>query len=55
MLERQAHTRGMVFFHCQNHDQAETLRWALYRNELKIDCLVVSAIAVAIAKVLMTK
>ena len=30
----------MVFFHCQNHDQAETLRWALHRSELKIDCLI---------------
>jgi hypothetical protein len=30
----------MVFFHCQSHDQAETLRWAIYRGELKIDCLI---------------
>jgi hypothetical protein len=30
----------MVFFHCQNHDQAEALRWALYHSELKIDCLI---------------
>ncbi|HEU5099960.1 MAG TPA: hypothetical protein VFU22_13120 [Roseiflexaceae bacterium] len=40
LLEREARARGMVFFHCQNHDQAETLRWALYRGELKIDCLI---------------
>jgi len=40
MLEREARARGMVFFHCQNHDQAEALRWALYRSELKIDCLI---------------
>src|SRR6476646_10151818 len=40
MLEREARTRRMVFFHCQSHDQAETLRWALYRNELRIDCLI---------------
>ena len=40
MLDREARTRGMVFFHCQSHDQAEALRWALYSNELKIDCLI---------------
>ena len=40
LLEREARARGMVFFHCQNHDQAETLRWALYRGELRIDCLI---------------
>jgi len=40
MLDRAARARGMVFFHCQNPDQAEALRWALYRNELKIDCLI---------------
>jgi hypothetical protein len=40
MLDREARARGMVFFHCQNHDQAEALRWALYRSELKIDCLI---------------
>jgi hypothetical protein len=40
MLEREARARAMVFFHCQSHDQAETLRWALYRNELRIDCLI---------------
>ncbi|HJZ45642.1 MAG TPA: hypothetical protein VKE41_00690 [Roseiflexaceae bacterium] len=40
LLEHEARARGMVFFHCQNHDQAETLRWALYRGELKIDCLI---------------
>jgi hypothetical protein len=40
LLEREARARGMVFFHCQSHDQAETLRSALYRGELKIDCLI---------------
>jgi hypothetical protein len=40
LLEREARARGMIFFHCQNHDQAETLRWALYRGELQIDCLI---------------
>jgi hypothetical protein len=40
LLDREARRRGMVFFHCQNHDQAEALRWALFRNELKIDCLI---------------
>jgi hypothetical protein len=40
MLDREARRRGMVFFHCQNHDQAEALRWSLYHNELKIDCLI---------------
>lgn len=40
LLEREAHARGMIFFHCQSHDHAETLRWALHRGELKIDCLI---------------
>jgi len=40
LLDREARARGMVFFHCQSHDQAEALRWALYRSELKIDCLI---------------
>lgn len=40
MLEREARDRGMVFFHCQNHDQAETLRHAIERGELKVDCLI---------------
>jgi hypothetical protein len=40
ILDREARAHGMIFFHCQNHDQAEALRWALYRNELKIDCLI---------------
>jgi hypothetical protein len=40
LLEREARARGMVFFHCQNHDQAETLRHAVLRGELRIDCLI---------------
>jgi hypothetical protein len=40
LLEREAHARGMVFFHCQSHEQAETLRWAHHRGELRIDCLI---------------
>lgn len=40
MLEREAHERGMTFVHCQNHEQAETLRWELYRGHLHIDCLI---------------
>jgi hypothetical protein len=40
LLEREARACGMVFFHCQNHEQAETLRWALERRELKVDCLI---------------
>jgi hypothetical protein len=40
LLEREARARGMVFFHCQNHDQAQTLLGALDRRELKIDCLI---------------
>lgn len=40
MLEQAAHERGMIFVHCQDHDQAETLRWALYRGTLRIDCLI---------------
>ena len=40
LLEHEARARGMVFFHCQNHDQAETLRHAVLRGELRIDCLV---------------
>jgi len=40
LLEREAHARGMVFFHCQHHDHAETLRWELYRGALRIDGLV---------------
>jgi hypothetical protein len=40
LLEREARARGMIFFHCQNHDQAETLRWAIERGELRVDCLI---------------
>jgi hypothetical protein len=40
LLEREARARGMIFFHCQNHDQAETLRRAIERGELRVDCLV---------------
>jgi hypothetical protein len=40
LLEREARARGMVFFHCQNHEQAETLRHAVLRGELQIDCLI---------------
>ncbi len=40
MLEHAAHERGMIFVHCQNHEQAETLRWALYAGSLRVDCLV---------------
>jgi hypothetical protein len=30
----------MVFFHCQNHDQAESLRWALHGGTLRVDALI---------------
>jgi hypothetical protein len=40
LLEREARARGMVFVHCQNHDQAETLRYALADGSLRIDCLI---------------
>jgi glutathione synthase/RimK-type ligase-like ATP-grasp enzyme len=40
LLEREARARGMIFFHCRNHDQAETLRFALNQGTLRIDCLV---------------
>jgi hypothetical protein len=40
LLEREARARGMVFFHCQNHEQAETLRWALHQGSLRIDGLI---------------
>jgi len=40
MLEREARARGMIFFHCRNHDQAETLRYALRDGSLTVDCLI---------------
>jgi hypothetical protein len=40
MLEREAHARNMVFVHCRNHDQAETLRYALTHGSLTVDCLI---------------
>lgn len=40
MLEQAAHQRGMTFVHCRNHEQAETLRWALQRGTLHVDCLI---------------
>jgi hypothetical protein len=40
LLEREAHRRGLIFVHCRNHDQAETLRFALLDGSLTIDCLV---------------
>ena len=40
LLEREARARGMVFFHCQNHDQAETLRAAINGGSLRVDCLI---------------
>jgi len=40
LLEREAHARGMVFVHCKNHDQAETLRYALTGGALRVDCLI---------------
>jgi hypothetical protein len=40
LLEHAAHTQGMIFFHCCNHDQAETLRLALADGTLTIGCLV---------------
>jgi hypothetical protein len=39
LLEREAQARGMIFFHCQQHDHAETLRLELYRGTLRIDGL----------------
>jgi len=40
LLEREARDRGLIFFHCRNNDQAETLRCALLDGSLTIDCLV---------------
>lgn len=40
LLEREARARGMSFLHCQNHDQAEALRWDLHRGALRIGALV---------------
>ncbi|HEX5691298.1 MAG TPA: hypothetical protein VFX76_14890 [Roseiflexaceae bacterium] len=40
LLEREAHRRGLIFVHCRNHNQAETLRFALLDGSLTIDCLV---------------
>lgn len=40
MIERAAQARGMVFFHCRTHEQAEALREALGDGSLRIDCLV---------------
>jgi hypothetical protein len=40
LLEREARDRGMIFVHCRNHDQAETLRYALLDGSLTIDCLI---------------
>lgn len=40
LLEHEARARGMVFFHCQNHEQAETLRHAVLDGTLQIDCLI---------------
>src|SRR5262249_17958458 len=40
MLEREARARGMIFVHCRNHDQAETLRHALMDGSLTVDCLI---------------
>jgi hypothetical protein len=40
LLEREAHARGMVFVHCKNHDQAETLCYALAAGALRVDCLI---------------
>jgi hypothetical protein len=40
LLEREARDRGLIFVHCRNHDQAETLRYALLDGSLTIDCLI---------------
>jgi hypothetical protein len=40
LLEREARVHGLIFFHCRNHDQAETLRFALAGGSLTIGCLV---------------
>jgi hypothetical protein len=40
MLEREARARSMIFVHCRNHDQAETLRYALTDGSLRVDCLI---------------
>jgi hypothetical protein len=40
MLERESCDRGMIFVHCRNHGQAETLRYALLDGSLTIDCLI---------------
>ena len=40
LLEREAHARGMVFVHCQSHEQAEVLRSALADGSLAIGCLI---------------
>ncbi len=40
LLEREARMRGMIFVHCQSHDQAEVLRTALAYGELTVGCLI---------------
>lgn len=40
MLEQAARARGMVFVHCRQPDQAETLRFALADGSLTIGCLI---------------
>jgi hypothetical protein len=40
LLEREARARGLIFVHCRNHEQAETLRFALAGGSLTIDCLI---------------
>ena len=36
LLEREARARGLIFVYCRNHDQAETLRFALAGGSLTI-------------------
>ena len=40
LLEREARARGLIFVYCRNHDQAETLRFALAGGSLTIGCLI---------------
>ncbi|HEY3228176.1 MAG TPA: hypothetical protein VGJ87_03090 [Roseiflexaceae bacterium] len=40
LLECEARARGLIFVYCRNHDQAETLRFALASGSLAIGCLI---------------
>lgn len=40
LIEQEAHKRGMIFVHCQNHDQAEIMRLSVENYTLGIGCLI---------------